>query len=102
MDQDRPIRNFRDSFTAEPPVVENAKPKEKDSDSVEFVEFSGSNVVCQVRLPSDMRKALQHHALKNDWSFSETVQHFIASNEPCHKAHVTVRADSMKRRPKAA
>jgi len=101
MENDRPFRSLRDAAARVDPV-ENQRAIEKDSDEIEFVEFSGEKVVCQVRLPGDMRKALQHHALKNDWSFSETVQHFIQSNDMCRKAHVSVTSGSIRRGTKAA
>lgn len=101
MENDRSFRSLRDSVARLEPV-ENQRSSEKDSDEIEFVEFTGEKVVCQVRIPGDMRKALQHHALKNDWTFSETVQHFIRSNDMCRKAHVSVTSGSIKRGTKAA
>lgn len=101
MENDRPFRPLRDAVVR-PEPVENLKAVEKESTEIEFVEFSGEKAVCQVRIPSDMKKALQHHALKNDWSFSETVQHFIRSSDMCRKAHVSVTNGSIKRGPKAA
>lgn len=101
LDNNRPFVNLRDAV-AKPETLENPKASERDSDEIEFVEFTGENAVCQVRIPRDMKKALQHHALKNDWSFSETVQHFIRSTDMCRKAHVAVTSGSIKRGPKAA
>ena len=47
-------------------------------------------MVCQVRMPEQLRKSLQIHAVKHEKSFSEMVVHFITSNEPGGKAYISI------------
>ena len=100
MENDRPFPTLRDAVSKTEPV-QNPSNK-KDSNEVEYVDFTGEKTVCQVRIPADMKEALQHHALKHSWTFSETVQYFIRSSDMCRKAHVSVTNGSIKRGPKAA
>lgn len=84
----------------ETPKVE-PKPVEKNDNEVMFVEYKGTEKVCQVRMPEDLRMSLQMHATKNRLTFSQMVVHYLCSDEPCLRAHVAVSSKTV-RRPKAA
>lgn len=77
------------------------KPVEKNDNEITFVEYTGTEKVCQVRMPEDLRKSLQMHATRNDMSFSQMLVHFVCASEPCLRAHVSVSSKTV-RRPKAA
>lgn len=100
MENDRPFRPLRE-VVARPEPVENAETR-SDANEIQFVEYTGQKTVAQVRLPSDMKEALQHHALKHGWTLSKTIEYFCSSSDFCRKAHVTVTTGSIKRGPKAA
>jgi len=100
MENERPFRSLRDAGVS-PEPVQNSDSR-LDSNEIQFIEYTGQKTVCQVRLPSDMKEALQHHALKHGWSLSKTIEYFCSSTDLCRKAHVTVTTGSIKRGPKAA
>lgn len=73
-----------------PPVTPSPGTPKTEPPKIETVPYSGGTVVCQIRMPEQMRKSLQMHALKRDMNFSEVVCHFIASNEAAGKAYISV------------
>ena len=73
-----------------PPVEPSPGTTKTEPPKIETVAYSGGTVVCQIRMPEQLRKSLQIHAVKHDKSFSETVVHFITSNEPCGKAYISI------------
>ena len=85
MDYDNNYKHSTTRPVASPPGTPKTEPPK-----IETVAYSGSTVVCQIRMPEQMRKSLQMHALKRDISFSEAVCHFVASNEPCGKAYISI------------
>ena len=100
MENDRSFPALRDAVVS-PEPAQNPEAK-SDSNEIQFVEYTGQKTVAQVRLPSDMKEALQHHALKHGWTLSKTIEYFCSSSDFCRKAHVTVTTGSIKRGPKAA
>ena len=100
MENDRPFRPLRE-VVARPEPVENPETR-SDANEIQFVEYTGQKTVAQIRIPGDMKEALQHHALKHGWTLSKTIEYFCSSSDFCRKAHVTVTTGSIKRGPKAA